>query len=175
MIVCGVDPGANGGIVALDRAGKIVCASRCLQTASDGGVASRPSAAFGFWERLRVESDQGDRVAGACVEEPICFVGGKAAPKSIVAVALSAGAWLSLIAERTGCQRIYLVPPRTWQSAVLGKFGSGESKARAEMFARGVWGDEPRLKHTRGFHDGLVDAACIAQYCLGRSRLEGWA
>lgn len=164
----GVDPGANGAIVALDRAGKIVAASRTVMSASDEGRASIPTAQGAFWHATMDHRP----VIGAAVEEPIMFVGGKAAPKSIVAVALSAGVWLARVANKT--DRIYLVAPRTWQT-LLGPVPKGETKARAELLARGLWGPEPRLMHSRGFHDGLVDAALIAEWLRQKAAREGWA
>lgn len=163
----GVDPGANGAIVALDRAGKIVAAARARMTESDEGRARRPWAPTVFWAAIH-------GVTGVAIEEPIMFVGGKAAPKSIMAVALSAGAWLGMLGERVVTDRLYLVPPRTWQ-ALLGPVPKGETKARAELLARGLWGQDPRLMHSRGFHDGLVDAALIAEWLRQKAIREGWA
>ncbi len=53
-----------------------------------------------------------------------------------------------------------LVPPQTWQKAILGSFPKGESKKRAYSFATKRWPSMNLLVK----QDGVIDALCIALY-----------
>lgn len=170
-LYAGVDPGANGAIVILDRAGKIVDAGRTVRDVVPDEAMLPPDA-------LRRFARWAD-VSAVAVEKPIAFAGSKSdrhpATSSMMAVALSAGGWLGRIAERSPNARLYLVAPRTWQSALLGKIPKGETKARSEMLARGLWGFDARMLDARGaIHDGCADAGCLAEFIRQKAIREGW-
>lgn len=54
-----------------------------------------------------------------------------------------------------------LVPPQTWQKAILGSFPKGESKKRAYDFANKRW---PSLNLHPTKKEGVIDALCMALF-----------
>jgi hypothetical protein len=69
------------------------------------------------------------------------------------------------ILESCGIKHVRIAP-RTWQSVMLGVVPKGETKAYARAKAREIWADEDWLATPRSkkAHEGLVDAALIAEY-----------
>jgi len=58
------------------------------------------------------------------------------------------------------------ITPQIWQKAMLGNVPTGETKPYALAKARELWPDERWLKTPKCSvpHDGLIDAALIAEY-----------
>jgi hypothetical protein len=57
------------------------------------------------------------------------------------------------------------IPPQRWQKKMLGKFSKGESKKVALLKARQLWPAEAFIPpRCRVPHDGIIDAALIAEY-----------
>lgn len=77
------------------------------------------------------------------------------------------------ILESCGIRHIRIAP-RTWQAEMLGKVPKGETKAYARAKAREIWPDEDWLATPRSkkAHEGLVDAALIAEYYRKKYSLQ---
>jgi hypothetical protein len=58
------------------------------------------------------------------------------------------------------------ITPQSWQKYMLGKVPKGETKERALSKAHYLWPDEPfhASPRCKTAHEGLVDAALIAEY-----------
>lgn len=58
------------------------------------------------------------------------------------------------------------ITPQSWQKAMLGKFPKGESKNYALAKANELWPNETfhATARSKKHHDGLIDAALIAEY-----------
>lgn len=62
--------------------------------------------------------------------------------------------------------RHHRIDSQIWQKAMLGKLAKGQTKPAAYARARQLWPDENWLATPRSKtpHDGLIDAALIAEY-----------
>jgi hypothetical protein len=58
------------------------------------------------------------------------------------------------------------ITPQVWQKAMFGKVPKGETKSRALLCAKSIWSHRDFLASPRCKvpHDGLIDAALIAEY-----------
>lgn len=150
-LVLGVDPGKTGAAVAITEAGLFVSA---CPASWDGGSLS--SDVFDWLDGLGL-------VDAAAIEEPVmAFRGGEPIHKSSTAVAISVGQWKGMMAA-VGIRHVKLVPPRTWQAKVLGKFPPGQSKPASIRWAHLVHGMAIADAINR-CGDGVSDAAGIAEW-----------
>lgn len=82
--------------------------------------------------------------------------------KSAFTFGANFGGWLALLESLNVSHA--LVPPQTWQKAMLGSFPKGESKARALEYVSRRYPDTEFFKSKHGIND----AVCIALYCRSK-------
>jgi len=156
-LIVGIDPGRDGGVAVLSKAGELVDAIR-IEWATISPTHWLMSKTKRLWPR----------VAFLAVEEPIAYKGKDALTSSMMKVALQSGVWIG-IARAGGVEetRIILVRPQTWQAKVIGPLRRGmPTKAASKETARRLVGaahERIRLRND-SIHDGLADAVCIAEY-----------
>jgi hypothetical protein len=156
VLFLGIDPGNTGAAVAITKAGQLagICPAAFVR-----GSLSDDVHRWLLWVAERAA----ERVVHAAIEEPVMvFRGGKAIHKSASAVAMSVGQWRGMLAA-VGIRHVRLVPPRTWQSRILGKFPTGESKAAACRWASMVH-RQAMEDAIRRHGDGVADASGIAEW-----------
>jgi hypothetical protein len=156
QIYIGIDNGLSGGLVALsDHPGPpILSWTMPLKAKAKGNEV----AAEFVWDFL----DKWDRkTITVILENP-----GKHA-KGVLSLC---SMWDSFgcirgILESRGI-RHHRIDSQVWQKAMLGKVAKGQTKPAAYARARQLWPDEDWLATPRSKtpHDGLIDAALIAEY-----------
>ena len=175
MIRIGIDNGANGAIVALNGAQRVLAAE--LMPILDPGVKRNGkrgtkkildmSLAHEILRQLR----ESDRDVFAVLEHAQPF------PKEGVSTSFKSGRSYGALEMALVSMSIpyEIVRPRAWQSAVLKGVEGDNSKVRAVLKCRRML---PGLDLTPGrrrkAHDGLADAACMALYAhiLSPSRVR---
>lgn len=154
-VVVGIDNGISGGLVAIGQLGHVMAMTTmpCKR--------ERKNNEIDICEVWRwMTSNFLPHAATIVIEEP----GGS---KSAQAARSMAGSFHAL---RALCEIKHLkwhrITPQSWQKELLGKIPPGETKPRALALAKTLWPDEPFLATPRCKvpHDGLVDAALIAEY-----------
>jgi len=80
-------------------------------------------------------------------------------------MALSAGKILAIL-EAKGFQNVKRILSYDWHPEILGRIPKGQAKALAKAKVAELWPDESWLPSERASvpHDGLIDAALIAEY-----------
>lgn len=164
----GVDPGATGGAVVLDRGGRVLLAERAIWktnalTCAEKTVHAPPRLDRECFDRVKHGLAPADVVVA--IEEPLTAHNPKFA-LSNRAVALSCGQWVGAFGL-AGFDRIVLVQPKRWQLDLMGFIPAGQTKERALLFAQHLWGPGfLSLASTSSGkpHDGVVDAALIAEW-----------
>jgi len=90
-------------------------------------------------------------------------------------VALNYGKLLGIIESRGyNVRRVLATGPTGWQRAMLGKLKKGETKPAAYLTACKIWPGESWLANSRCRvpHDGMIDAALIAEWARKRGLQE---
>ena len=187
MIVLGCDPGKAGGLVVLDEAGQIVEAvAMPVLKAAKGRAEYDLVAIRRFLTRVALDTATFELTAakgGEMVQRlspvvlhvtceraqplPPSMPGGGVAQFHR---GVSRGLWEGMLA---GLGIPYeLVSPRSWQSAMLRDVQGSDTKQRALIAAQRLFPghDFRATERSRKAHDGIVDAALIAEY--GRRRLR---
>jgi hypothetical protein len=155
-IYIGIDNGLTGGLVALsDHPGPPILSWTMPIKAKAKG--NEVSAEF-VWDFI----DKWDReYVTVILETP-----GKHSPgaQALCSMWDSFGAIRGVLESR-GVRHIRIAP-QTWQKAMLGKLEKGQTKPAALSKARQLWPDEKWLATPRSTkpHEGLIDAALIAEY-----------
>lgn len=151
----GIDPGAKGGIAALDGDGQLIL--NCRFDDEDPGevamAAITTAQKIGSVEMVALEK-----------------VG--AAPGQGVTSMFTFGVGVGLIKGwlRAGQISFIEVAPVSWQRVT---FGEGPPKERALNAAKTLWGIEPFIPTgCRVPHNGMIDAALLAEY-LRRTIMGG--
>jgi len=159
-IVVGVDNGIDGGLCALStHSGEIIatCVVPCCER--------RGKREVDILKLLTWVNALESRILLA-LEEPLKHAKSSEAMRSM---SITFG-------QIYGACRVKDIPVECiqvtdWQRDMLGKRGSfADTKKQALKIASGIWPDEtwiPTKRH-RTPHDGIVDAALIARYVLGR-------
>jgi len=157
MNILGVDPGLNGGLVVISENGLEILHRSVMPVVAvkKGSLVDFRTL---FFDRI-MEWKPDIVVIEAVTTNPI--MGHSAAFKF-------GRAFQCVIDAVEAWQCSYeLVRPRTWQKAILSSpFKGSDTKAAALDFARHRWPAEDWRANDRCKkpHDGLVDAACIAEY-----------
>lgn len=179
MIVLGVDPGKSGGLVVLSESGAVLDARAMpVLTSGKGRAEYDLDTITRFLRTQALDSVQTETFPDAirsCLRvvveraqplPPTLKVGGNAQFHRGV----SRGLWEGMLA---GLGIPYeLISPRSWQSAMLRDVQGSDTKQRALIAAQRLFpGQDWRAsERARKAHDGMVDAALIAEY--GRRRLR---
>lgn len=157
--IIGVDNGArSGAMCALCPESGILLGHSLMPVASMGGTPESDPLALVRW------MDAFDCVAVA-IEEPPKHAQSAAAMRSMsLSFGICYGAMI--YAKLPVCR----VSVHEWQKVMLGKVPKGLTKQYALRRANELWPEEAWLPSKRSsvVHDGLVDAALIACYTLGR-------
>ncbi|SKA84674.1 hypothetical protein SAMN02745166_01042 [Prosthecobacter debontii] len=159
-VYIGIDNGISGGIAAISitpGTGIIARTAMATQKTRKGNEID----VRGVWRFLQDElqvSNNVDKIV-IIIEEP----GGSKSASAAASMAASFAA-LRAMCELKGVRHIRITPQR-WQKNLL-KCGKGENKAAALTMARALWPDETWLEspRCRTPHDGIIDAALIAEY-----------
>jgi hypothetical protein len=157
-IIVGIDNGISGGIVAISEAhGKIIAMTtmpvRKHRTRNEVCVRY-----FHAW----LTSVTGGNLSNAdyVIEEP----NNSRNASTAYSVASSFHSLRGFF--ETKMLNWHRITPQSWQKAMLGKVPKGETKERALSKAHYLWPDEPfhASPRCKTAHEGLVDAALIAEY-----------
>lgn len=149
MTVAGIDLGTRGALVALSDDGRLIAAHRMPLTAGVPDIAAARDIVASLPRPLVVFSEQ-----------PVKVMRGGTSDSGYTALCASLKFWRAAF----GRMPVTTVAPRTWQSAVVsGVAGSGKQKAInwCRVFLRDL---DLRPGQCTTDHDGLADAACIAEY-----------
>lgn len=155
MIYLGIDNGISGGLVAISDQSQIIA---MLPMPALKARKGNEIDVAGVWQWVS-NLDSREKIT-VIIEEP----GGS---KSAQAAASMAGSFHAL---RALCVlkslRWHRITPQTWQKAMLPGCKAGDTKPRALAAVRQLWPDESFLAsdRCRVLHDGLIDAALIAEY-----------
>jgi hypothetical protein len=167
MIHIGIDLGLRGALVGLDDTGRLVFAAVTPAV----GPPSRPDD-YDLPALLELVARWAPLVVSVTSEAPAVVRvprrgGVIVAPTATQALSESWGVWRTALAAH-GITRIETVAARTWQAETLRGLPAG-TKAASCAYARARWADlDLRPGACRVDHDGLADAACIADW--GRVR-----
>lgn len=149
MNCIGIDLGQVGALVMLDARGALVAAH---PTPLTGGVAD-------IAEARRIVASLPTPLV-VFVEQPVKVMRGGTSDTGYTALVASLKFWRAAF----GKTPLTLVHPRTWQAAIVARV-QGAGKAKAINWCRVFL---PSLDLRPGKrttdHDGLSDAACIAEY-----------
>jgi crossover junction endodeoxyribonuclease RuvC len=158
LIICGIDPGLDGGIAILDGDGKILRLIpmpiiKAGRKGCRGGKASLDLGAVN--EAIPLTSSM-------VVLEDVYAIKGQGASG-----ALNFGkGWGSIYGLVRGAGTpIMVVKPQTWKASILR--GTAKDKAAAIRYALDRWpGVDLKPGRRTKHHDGLADALCLAAYGL---------
>lgn len=162
-ILIGVDNGVSGALAALSPHGQLM-ALLPMPTAKARRRSEIDVCAIWCWL---------DEVTAGTPRDIVIIIEEPGGSKSASAAASMEGSFQSI---RALCEllkiRWHRITPQKWQRVMLPGAQAGETKARALTAARALWPDQDWLASPRCRvpHDGLVDAALIAEF--GRRELE---
>ena len=155
-MIVGIDNGVTGGIAILSTESGVSPVAMCpmpVQITKKGrevDIAAMKAwlSRFGEWSEMRV-----------CIEEP----GGSKSAKAAASMSHSFGAIRGALAW-AGIKTLRITP-QSWQKVMIGK--CDDTKAAALTKARELWPSETWLRTAKctAAHDGMVDAALIAEFC----------
>jgi len=150
MIYVGIDPGKKGGIVGLKSNGDILF--KHIMPMQDK-IVYTPELVTYFMYPAQIK---------IMIEEPIAMP--KQNVKATFTVALNYGAILGAL--ECECYEYETVHPRTWQAEMFQGVEGDNSKEKALTVAKRLWADVDFRASSRckKAHDGVVDAALIAEY-----------
>lgn len=157
-IIIGIDNGLTGGLVALsDHPGPpLEMVTMLTQSKAKGNEVD----AKAVWQWIEFQDWKIEDVT-VIVEIP-----GKHSPglQALCSMWDSFGAIRSVLESRG--IRHHRVAPQTWQKAILGNVEKGNTKPAALSKAKQLWPGESFLATARSTkpHEGLIDAALIAEY-----------
>lgn len=179
MIILGIDPGLSGGLAWVNEDGLVFRYTR-MPTLKEGKktvldeVALRDIIAAHGIDHVFLEKQQAMRksVGKKC---PAC----KKFPQQGVVAVFSNAANYGILRGMIVMARLphTLVASQTWQAEMFKdtpkRERKGRSKELAKQIAGRLWPDKTFLasKRSRKPHEGMIDAAMIAEY--GRRRLQG--
>lgn len=155
MIFLGIDNGISGGLVAISDQSQIIAMLPMPALRARKGNEIDIAAVWSWVADL----DSREKIT-VIIEEP----GGS---KSAQAAASMSGSFHAL---RALCVlkslRWHRITPQAWQKVMLPGCKAGDTKPRALAAVRQLWPDESFLASDRCRvpHDGLIDAALIAEY-----------
>jgi len=159
MIFLGIDNGVSGGIAALSDSSQIIAMLPMpCQRARKGNEID----ILAVWKWID-QLDSREKIT-VVIEEP----GGSKSSKAATSMAGSFHALRALCVLKG--LRWHRVTPQSWQKDMLPGCKAGETKPRALAEARQLWPDEGFLASDRCKvpHDGLIDAALIAEHARRR-------
>jgi hypothetical protein len=155
-MIIGIDNGLKGGLVAMQRRGGIlfysamptVLNSQCDKNEIDIVKVADWVCQFGV---------EGTDVT---LEEPLHAAGSS---QSLRSMAMSFGGIRGILMGRGF--KVHRMQVGEWQTTMIGRGPKGTSKKRALEASRKLWPEESFiLKGCRTPHDGIIDAALIAEY-----------
>ena len=157
-VIIGCDNGISGALVTISaHNGALIAATEMpIQKARKGNEID--TLEVELW--LRCVSGGLDKIHCAILEEP----GGSKSAKAAMSMA---GSFHSLRTILTNLKiRWHRITPQKWQKEMLPGCKSGDTKPRALELAKRLWPDETFLAspRCRVSHDGIVDAALLAEY-----------
>lgn len=162
MIYVGIDVGQNGGVVSVDKDSNIL--NMYTIPKEEKKVDYQ-----GLYNLLKLMQEEQDMIV--CIEDVHSLFGMSA--KSNFSFGHIKGA-KEMACAALDCE-YHLVQPKVWQKAVwlpedavIKENGrTKDTKATSLNAARRLWPEEDFLatKRSKVPHDGLVDAALIAEYC----------
>jgi len=167
MIFVGVDPGKDGGIVALSKDSKILEKWKPpLITATKGKTKDEydiPALKQIFeFSKLQARMEWGDESIMIVLEK------GQPMPMAGVAAQFQRGFAFGMYqALFVGLGVSYhVVPPRTWQKAMFAGVSADDTKAASILVSKRLWPSENwrRTEKCRTDDDGYTDAALLAEY-----------
>jgi hypothetical protein len=173
----GVDPGKEGGVALLDAEGRLV------KTEPTPLVDGKGAGDYNLVRIVLILEGAIDLAGGpqwltACVEllhalPPIPRVGMRGGSAANFARGLSHG-WLWMLAALR-VKVSHHPRPQTWQPRMLAAGPADTSKERSKASALARWPshDFRRTPRSHGPHDGLTDAALLAEYGRLMSAAEG--
>ncbi len=170
MYFLGIDPGKGGGLALLNQDGDLVMRET---TPVIGARGAKTSYNIGsMWDCLiGFKKATGDVGLVATIEKTQPFPGNGASSNH--AIGFGDGIWQALLTAMS--IRYDIVGPRTWQKVLFKDMNAATSdtKAASAIYCARRWGSHKFLATERSKkpHDGLTDAACIAEY--GRVNLNG--
>lgn len=151
MIYIGIDPGLKGGICGVDKTGNL-CILEAMPTISS-----------------EIDLIEIERLLSGHTVRHVIMEKAQAMPRQGVSSTFSYGVNFGRILGFLAISRISytLVSPRIWQKSLFTGVDKRKPKAMALVAARRIWPKEDFLATLRSKvpHDGLVDAALIAEYC----------
>lgn len=159
MNYAGIDLGQYGALVVLDSDGKLVAAYQMpLSSGVPDIITAKAYAASLPWPLT------------VMCEHPVKVVRGGQSDSGYTALCASLKFWKAAFGKKD----VETVYPRTWQAAVLsGVQGGGKDRAInwCKVFCKEL--DLRPGKRTTD-HDGLADAACIAEYArrIGQAKAK---
>lgn len=154
--VLGIDPGLKGGLVFMNENG--IISSHKMPVVKDGGKSCIDCEELAFLiDSKMVRSDYQSRIVIEKVH---------AMPKQGVTSVFTFGEGFGVLKGMAAAFDIplLLVRPQEWQKAILGGIDKSLGKARSTVYCKQLY---PDLKDLHK-HDGLADAACIAEWGMRR-------
>lgn len=144
-VFIGIDPGVTGGWAIVTE---------------DGSLHSY--AEFSSWRTISevLQDVQREHTIQAALEKVHSMP--RDGGKSAFTFGANFGGWLALL-ESSNTSHL-LVPPQTWQKAMLGTFPKGESKVRALDYVTRRYPGHQFFKSKCGINDAI----CIALYCRAK-------
>lgn len=155
MRILGIDPGLDGGMVLLDGAHVVESSTTPTQSAANGKGSD-----YDMVEIVRLIWEW--KVDHICLERAQPMPGQGVV--SMFRIGLGYGMWQGMAAALQ--KPLSIVHPKTWQKAIFCDMAKDNTKAASAIVAKRLWPDVDWRRTTRckGPHDGLTDAACIAEY-----------
>lgn len=158
-LVLGIDNGLNGGLCLIAPSTRDVVGFTTMPTKQVKDKREVDPKALLRW----LDEYRRDTLLVA-IEEPLRHAASSQAMRSM---AISFGKIVGLFeAKDIEVERVQV---RDWQRAILGKnVPAGKTKQVALQRANEIWPDEQWLANSRcrSAHDGIVDAALIAHFCI---------
>jgi hypothetical protein len=146
----GIDPGATGAAVALDKRGEF----RAMVAPQWKGKQLAPVT-------LDWLTELAPYIRVVTIEEPITHFNNANIVKSMMSVAMNAGVWVGTLST-LDVTDVRWIAPRSWQSKLLGKVPKGETKKASCDFAGRLFG-ATMVEAIKHWGDGVADAANIAE------------
>lgn len=169
-MIIGIDNGLNGGIVALSPLrglapiAKFAMPMRLVTYPPHKSIGPRESREIDVRALIAIlDQIEGPRDYITVYFETCPLHADRA--ETMRSMALSAGKILAIL-EAKGFQNIKRIFSYHWHPEMLGKIPKGQSKVLARAKAAELWPDESWMatERSRVPHDGMIDAALIAEY-----------
>jgi len=160
MNICGIDPGLNGGIIILSEAGHVVArhVMPSIVVKKSGG---RSGSEYNLPE-IRAALCSCGKLGHVFVEKVHSM------PKQGVASSFTFGVGFGILQGLLAGMQIpfTLVTPQSWQKAMFESMAKNDTKGTAALVCSRRWPtvDFKATAACRKAHDGLCDAALIAEY-----------